>query len=143
MQGQYIEKRDNREVKQKKEEEKQNPIRKRKSLDEVKNNCIYIMNNPFANFPVVFRQDISNRPRINTTMIEDAIEDERRRLEYTNDVIENYKRHIAEQNNEKKRKIDEACKKVSASLRRMRGKTKKRKKCKSHKKKKISRRGKK
>tara|TARA_Y100000591_G_C21621974_1_gene588321 strand:- start:273 stop:578 length:306 start_codon:yes stop_codon:yes gene_type:complete len=101
------------------------------------------MNNPFANFPVVFRQDISNRPRINTTMIEDAIEDERRRLEYTNDVIENYKRHIAEQNNEKKRKIDEACKKVSASLRRMRGKTKKRKKCKSHKKKKISRRGKK
>ena len=97
------------------------------------------MNNPFANFPVVFRQDISNRPQINTTMIEDAIEDERRRLEFTNDVIEDYKRHIAEQNNKKKRKIDEACKKVSEKLRKTaRGKTKKRrrKKCKSHKKRK-------
>ena len=85
------------------------------------------MNNQFANFPVVFRQDLPNRPRINSTMIEDAIEDERRRLEFTNDVIENYKRHIAEQNNEKKRKIDEACKKVSEKLRKTaRGKTKKR-----------------
>ena len=97
------------------------------------------MNNPFANFPVVFRQDISNRPRINTTIIEHAIEDERRRFEFTNDVIKNYKRHIAEENNEKKRKIDEACKKVSENLRKTaRSKTKKRKKRKSHKKKKIS-----
>ena len=85
------------------------------------------MNNPFANFPVVFRQDISNRPRINTTMIEDAIEEERLEHEFRDIVIENYKRHIAEQNNEKKRKIDEACKKVSEKLRKTaRGKTKKR-----------------
>lgn len=87
------------------------------------------MNNPFINFPVVFRQDVFNRPQTNTERIEQILDNRRRRHESRDIVASNYKRHIEEKNNEKKRKIDESCKKVSENLRKTaRGKRKKRRK---------------